>query len=99
MRAHRYSQIFSSKTKQLVAIHQLPIPMLHPRPECVEEDPLEIINLAIRCIDEAVKQLEMSGRSASNVVCFGITNQRETTVLWDSKTGKPYYNAIGITIS
>lgn len=69
--------------------------MIYPQVEWVEQDPMKIFHDSVRCIDEAVKKIEKLGRKASDVVCFGVTNQRETTILWDPKTGKPLYNAIG----
>lgn len=46
------------------------------------------------CIEEAVKQFESNGFSRYSVKAIGITNQRETTVVWDHETGEPLYNAI-----
>ena len=46
------------------------------------------------CISEATKQVEGKGFSAADVAGVGITNQRETTVVWSKATGKPLYNAI-----
>lgn len=45
------------------------------------------------CIDEAVKTFIQKGFSPSQIKAVGITNQRETTVVWDSETGEPLYNA------
>lgn len=47
-----------------------------------------------RCIEEAVKTFEKDGHSKDSIKTLGITNQRETTVCWDWKTGEPLYNAI-----
>ena len=47
-----------------------------------------------QCIDGAIKDFEKQGHSASSIKAVGITNQRETTVLWDQETGEPLYNAI-----
>ena len=47
-----------------------------------------------KCIDGAVKQFETQGHSANSIKAVGITNQRETTVLWNKETGEPLYNAI-----
>ncbi|KAH8689546.1 putative glycerol kinase [Talaromyces proteolyticus] len=59
-----------------------------------EHDPLELVSSVEACIDEAVKRFEDQGHSRHNIKAVGITNQRETTVLWDSETGEPLHNAI-----
>ena len=62
-----------------------------PRPGWVEHDAAEIWRVTLSVIGEA---LEKSGISATNVNAIGITNQRETAVLWDRKTGEPVHRAI-----
>lgn len=59
-----------------------------------EHDPLELVSSAETCIDEAVKKFENLGHSRAEIRAIGITNQRETTVVWDSETGEPLNNAI-----
>lgn len=63
-------------------------------PSWHEHDPLEIVSSVEQCIDEAVKQFETQGHNVNTIKAVGITNQRETTVLWNKKTGEPLYNAI-----
>lgn len=64
---------------------------VHPRAGWVEHDPLEIVANVRAVVDEAVAA---AGASAADVAAVGITNQRETTVLWDRATGEPVHNAI-----
>ncbi len=64
---------------------------LHPRAGWVEHDPLEIVANVRAVVDEAVAA---AGAEAADVAAVGITNQRETTVLWDRRTGVPVHNAI-----
>ncbi len=64
---------------------------IHPRAGWVEHDPLEIVANVRAVIDEAVAG---AGASAADVAAVGITNQRETTVLWDRASGEPVANAI-----
>ena len=45
-------------------------------------------------LEVAQKALEQKGLTAADIAAIGITNQRETTILWDKRTGKPIYNAI-----
>lgn len=59
-----------------------------------EHDPDEIIKSVENCIEGAVAQFEKDGHSRDSIKAIGITNQRETTVVWDVKTGEALYNAI-----
>lgn len=59
-----------------------------------EHDPLEIVSSVEKCIEEAVKEFEDKGYSRHSIKGIGITNQRETTVVWDHETGEPLHNAI-----
>jgi glycerol kinase len=63
---------------------------IYPQPGWVEHDPLEIWKRTQEVSQEAMAEI---GRPAS-IVGLGITNQRETTIVWDKNTGQPYYNAI-----
>ncbi|MEP1141859.1 MAG: FGGY family carbohydrate kinase, partial [Balneola sp.] len=62
-----------------------------PQDGWVEHDPIEIWETQKKVIEEVVTKYADKGRSLAGI---GITNQRETTVVWDKKTGKPVYNAI-----
>lgn len=62
-----------------------------PRPGWVEHDPMEIWSSEASVIAEAMAKMDISGK---NIAGIGVTNQRETTIVWDAKTGKPIYNAI-----
>ncbi|KIV86319.1 glycerol kinase, variant [Exophiala sideris] len=77
-----------------IASHQIEFKQIYPHPGWHEHDPLEIIESVQQCIEGAVKDLENQGHSAGNIKAVGITNQRETTVLWNHETGEPLYNAI-----
>lgn len=63
----------------------------YPKPGWVEHDPEEIIQVTM---DVAKLAIEKAGITANNISAIGITNQRETSVVWNKETGKPYYNAI-----
>jgi glycerol kinase len=74
-----------------VARHQLEHEQILPRPGWVEHDPLEIAGR----VDEVIAgALWRSGIAGRDLAAIGITNQRETTVVWNPKTGRPWYNAI-----
>lgn len=74
-----------------VTIAQYPFPQIYPQPGWVEHDPMVILETQLRAMAEA---FEKSGLSPTDIAGIGITNQRETTIVWDKNTGKPVYNAI-----
>lgn len=74
-----------------VGAHQLEHEQLYPQPGWVEHDPLEIWERTQQVIKGA---LEQAGARAEDIAAVGITNQRETTVVWNKNTGKPYHNAL-----
>tara|TARA_B100000900_G_scaffold144864_2_gene122800 strand:+ start:305 stop:1786 length:1482 start_codon:yes stop_codon:yes gene_type:complete len=62
-----------------------------PKDGCVEHDPEEIMNTIYQTVREVLEKAKVTSKE---IVSIGITNQRETVVLWNKKTGKPIYNAI-----
>jgi glycerol kinase len=79
------------KSARIVAVAQKEHEQIYPKPGWVEHDALEILRRTEEVIAEALGQ---RGLRASDLAAIGITNQRETTVLWERKTGKPVANAI-----
>jgi glycerol kinase len=75
----------------VVAIDQKEHEQIYPKPGWVEHDPMEIW---ARCQDVIKGALAKAGITAADLAAVGITNQRETAVVWDKRTGKPVYNAI-----
>ncbi|XP_065226671.1 glycerol kinase-like [Planococcus citri] len=86
--------VFSSKTEQIVASHQIRIHKEYPKPGWVEQDATKIIEAVISSIEETVKILQSKNINPADIVTVGITNQRETTLLWDKITGQPLTKAI-----
>jgi glycerol kinase len=76
---------------QVVAIDQKEHEQIYPKPGWVEHDPAEIWT---RCVEVTKGALAKAGISAGDLAAVGITNQRETAVVWDRKTGEPVFNAI-----
>jgi glycerol kinase len=76
---------------QVVGIDQKEHEQIYPKPGWVEHDPMEIWQRSEEVIAGA---LQKNGLKASDLAAVGITNQRETTVVWEKATGKPVYNAI-----
>jgi glycerol kinase len=79
------------RSARVVAVAQKEHEQIYPKPGWVEHDPLEILRRAEEVIAEALSQ---RGLRASDLAAIGITNQRETTILWERKSGKPVANAI-----
>jgi glycerol kinase len=75
----------------VIAVDQKEHQQIYPKPGWVEHDPLEIWRRTQEVIDGALKKGNID---AKDIRAIGITNQRETTVVWDKNTGKPIYNAI-----
>lgn len=76
---------------EIVAIAQKEFTQIYPHAGWVEHDPLEIWSTQLSVAAEVIVK---AGLSAKDINSIGITNQRETTVVWDRETGQPIYNAI-----
>ena len=75
----------------VVAVAQKEHEQIYPQPGWVEHNPLEIWERTVEVIEQACA---FSGLKAADIASIGITNQRQTTVVWDRHTGKPAYNAL-----
>ena len=74
-----------------IARHQLEHEQILPKPGWVEHDPLEI---AARTDETLARAMRNANITAQDLAAIGVTNQRETTIVWNPKTGQPWYNAI-----
>lgn len=83
--------VLFDKQGNIVAASQREFRQIYPQPGWVEHDAEEIWTTQVGTIAEVIAK---AGISMKQIVGIGITNQRETTVVWDRKTGKPIYNAI-----
>ncbi len=79
------------ETGKPIASHSIEFKQIYPNAGWVEHDPYDILNSQIQALKQAV---EKSGVPVNQIAAIGITNQRETTIVWDRATGKPVYNAI-----
>ncbi|KAG2177874.1 hypothetical protein INT43_003121 [Umbelopsis isabellina] len=79
---------------RIVTSHQVEFEQHYPNPGWVEHDPYDLIDSAKTCIEHAVRKFEDLGNDVSQIKAIGITNQRETAVVWDRHTGKPLGPAI-----
>lgn len=76
---------------QTKAVSQKEFTQIFPKPGWVEHNPMEIWSSQASVIAEAITSIDINGL---NIAAIGITNQRETTIVWDAETGEPVYNAI-----
>ncbi len=83
--------IVFDETGQVRAIAQQPIRQIYPEPGWVEHDPVEIWTTQLDCARRALRD---AGLAASDLAGIGVTNQRETTLIWERSTGDPIHNAI-----
>ena len=83
--------IIFDRDQNIVEVSQREFEQHYPAPGWVEHDPMEIWSSQYSVLTEV---LAKSGVSPEEVAAIGITNQRETTIVWDRETGKPIYNAI-----
>lgn len=83
--------IVFDKLGRIVSLAQKEITQIYPEPGWVEHDPMEIWQTQLATAREAIAK---AGLTASEIKAIGITNQRETTVVWHRKTGQPIHNAI-----
>src|SRR3954465_7261273 len=74
-----------------VARHQLEHDQILPQAGWVEHNPIEIWDRTITVVRSAMQK---AGLGAKDLAALGVTNQRETAVVWDRTTGRPFYNAI-----
>lgn len=83
--------IIFNRKGEILSLARKEYPQHFPKPGWVEHNPKDIANTQIAVAKEALKKL---GITAEDVAGIGITNQRETTIVWDKNTGEPVYNAI-----
>ena len=83
--------ILFDKKGEIQSMAQKEFTQIYPQPGWVEHNPMEIWSSQLAVTMEA---MAMVGASPEDIAGIGITNQRETTIVWDKKTGEPVYNAI-----
>ncbi len=83
--------ILFNRAGEIVSRAQYPFRQIYPQPGWVEHDPVELWNMEKKALAEAVDAAHIDPKQ---IAALGITNQRETTILWERATGRPVYNAI-----
>lgn len=80
---------YDTVTHEIINVYRKKITQFYPQPSWVEQDAAEIVTSVVECLEKTVAKIP-----EDEIFGLGITNQRETTVAWDRKTGKPYERAI-----
>uniref|UniRef100_A0AAY4B9A3 Probable glycerol kinase n=1 Tax=Denticeps clupeoides TaxID=299321 RepID=A0AAY4B9A3_9TELE len=86
--------VFNAQTSEVVCQYQVEIRQSFPKEGWVEEDPQEILQSVCECVEKVCEMLTHMNISTDLIKAIGVTNQRETTLVWDKETGLPLYNAI-----
>jgi len=87
--------IIFDKQGNAFAKGQLEYPQIYPKAGWVEHDPMDILYSQLNAVTQVLKRAKrVEGFSAKDIKAIGITNQRETTIVWDKETGMPIHNAI-----
>lgn len=87
-------QIFAAQNAEILTDYEVSLTQISQKPGWIEICPIEIWKCVVDCIQNATKNLTILDISIADIVAIGVTNQRETTVLWHKLTGVPLYNAI-----
>ena len=83
--------ILFNKKGEILSMAQKEFTQIYPKPGWVEHNPVEIWSSQLAVTTEAMAKV---GASPEDIAAIGITNQRETTIVWDKETGEPVYHGI-----
>lgn len=86
--------VFAANTSELITYHQVEIKKIFPNEGWVEQNPHEILATIIETIERVNHKLHDLGINPKDIKCIGISNQRESSIVWDRDTGEPLYNSI-----
>ncbi|CAG2168033.1 unnamed protein product, partial [Oppiella nova] len=86
--------VFVSQSGQMITYYQLEVNKILPREGWIEQDPVQIYETVLQCIEVVTYKLSQLDIGLEQIKCVGITNERESTVVWDKVTGQPFYNCI-----
>lgn len=86
--------VLFDKDGRKVFAAQYEFPQIFPKAGWVEHDPKDILDSQLRAVRDCIEQLSVMGEDPSEIAAIGVTNQRETVIIWDKQTGEPVCNAI-----
>ncbi|KAG2212695.1 hypothetical protein INT47_000672 [Mucor saturninus] len=78
----------------LITFYQVELPQSNPQQGWLEHDPMDILDTVLECIDKTIHRFELMGYNVKDIKGIGVTNQRESAVAWNKKTGEPLRNTI-----
>lgn len=87
--------IYKTPNFEEICSHEIHITQISEQANYLEHDPIEILNAVRECANVVIHLLPNYGYNKRDIVCVGVTNQRETVVCWNKVSGEPLYNAIG----
>lgn len=93
-----FSQIYAARNAEVLTCHEVALREISQQPGWIEFDPIEVWQSVVECIETATQNLILLDINPADIVAIAITNQRETTILWNNLTGLPLHNAIGKNI-
>ena len=76
--------------------HQVEVKRSCPKEGWVEQDPMELLDSTLLCVEKTVEKMKVMGLDPADIVAVGVTNQRESVIPWDRISGKPLHNSIGM---
>lgn len=88
-------KVYAATNAEVLTFHEVPLVQITSNPGWIEFDPVDIWKCVVECIKIGTKNLIILDINPANIIAIGITNQRETTVLWHKTDGMPLCNAIG----
>ena len=83
--------VFVTQTGQIITYYQQEVNKILPREGWIEQDPNQIADTVLHCIEVVAHKLAQLDIELSQIKCIGITNERESTVVWDKYTGNQYF--------
>ncbi|XP_075401032.1 glycerol kinase 2 [Tenrec ecaudatus] len=92
--SHSRFLVFNAKTSGILTHYRVELTQEFPKEGWVEQDPKEILQSVYECIEKTCEKLDKLNIDLSNIKAIGISNQRETAIVWDKLTGEPLYNAV-----
>lgn len=78
----------------MLTYHQADITSIHPKDGWIEQNPREILEATLDCMNTAIENLRHLDIDPTDIIAIGLANERETVIVWDKISGKPLYNAI-----
>ena len=86
--------VFAAKSGELITYHQVEVAKIYPFEGWVEQDPQQIIDSVRATMAEVIEKLKALDMDPRDIKSIGGCNQRESCIVWNPETGKPYYNSI-----